>query len=287
MEPIWDEVSITNSILNSMQFLDVPEMEYTSAIFVPSLVVVEQNSETQSLQYLPKSNLNTSISIVRCVGLRIPFSQEYIIQGVKKYPSCFSCPVKVYLIREEAVLASDGSRARQGSQSKQVTMQDQATSPIMIGDEDDDDNWSNSVDNHGNSNDEILTTNTQNNLENQSNENSGMTPRRISSRQSLRRTSPRITCEQERFQVLLQELSTPAKGEKAENDDAKENGDGASSQSLVRLYQKATRAGLHVTKANQDEILCWYKHAEDKYFNILKGKKKVKKTKTRKSYKKS
>jgi hypothetical protein len=29
-----------------------------------------------------------------------------------------------------------------------------------------------------------------------------------------------------------------------------------------RLYQKATRAGLHVTKANQDEILCWYKYAE-------------------------
>ena len=37
------------------------------------------------------------------------------------------------------------SRAGQGSQLKQVTMQDQATSPIII--EDDDDNQSNSVDN--------------------------------------------------------------------------------------------------------------------------------------------
>jgi hypothetical protein len=42
-------------------------------------------------------------------------------------------------------LVEGGSHAGQGSQSKQVTMQDQATSPIMI--EDDDDNQSNSVDN--------------------------------------------------------------------------------------------------------------------------------------------
>ncbi|CAB4492551.1 unnamed protein product [Rhizophagus irregularis] len=153
-------------------------------------------------------------------------------------------------------------------------MQDQATSPIMI--EDDDDNQSNSVDNRtpenqANSNDEIRATNTQDNLENQSNANSGddtnvqeseSQSRRNSSRQ-LRRTSPRITREQEKFQALLQELSTPAKGEKTENDDdAEEDGDGSASQSLARLYQKATRAGLRVTKANQDEILCWYKYAE-------------------------
>ena len=42
-------------------------------------------------------------------------------------------------------LVEGGSRTGQGSQSKHVTMKDQATSPIMI--EDDDDNQSNSVDN--------------------------------------------------------------------------------------------------------------------------------------------
>ena len=60
----------------------------------------------------------------------------------------------------------------------------------------------------------------------------------------------------------MQELSTPAKGERAENVDEEEDADGSVSQSLARLYQKATRAGLCVTKANQDEILCWYKYAE-------------------------
>ena len=87
-------------------------------------------------------------------------------------PTCPSCNVIIELTREEAVLASGkyhlqkkqtdtgqgneelmtslglvegGSRAGQGSQSKQVTMQDQTTSPIII--EDDDDNQSNSVDN--------------------------------------------------------------------------------------------------------------------------------------------
>ena len=96
------------------------------------------------------------------------------MQGETKYPSCPLCPVTIYLVREEAVVASGeyhfrkkqtdtgqddeelmtslglvegGSHAGQGSQSKQVTMQDQATSPIVIEDEDDDDNQSNSVDN--------------------------------------------------------------------------------------------------------------------------------------------
>ncbi|RGB34290.1 hypothetical protein C1646_668624 [Rhizophagus diaphanus] len=55
-------------------------------------------------------------------------------------------------------------------------MQNQMTSPIMI--EDDDDNQSNSIDNRTsenqtNSNDEICATNTQDNLKNQSNANSG------------------------------------------------------------------------------------------------------------------
>ena len=39
--------------------------------------------------------------------------------------------------------------------------------------------------------------------------------------------------------------------------------DGFASQSLARLYQKATHAGLCITKANQDEILCWYKYTEE------------------------
>ena len=121
--------------------------------------------------------------------------------------------------------------------------------------------------NQANSNDEIRATNTQDNLENQSNVNSGNDNVQESESQSRRnssrrRTSPRITREQEKFQALLQELSTPAKGEKAENVDEEEDADGSVSQSLARLYQKATRAGLRVAKANQDEILCWYKYAE-------------------------
>ena len=100
--------------------------------------------------------------------------EKYILQ-VETNPFTLTCPlceIIITLTREEAVLASEkyhlqkkqtdtgqddeelivslglvkgGSRAGQGSQSKQVTMQDQATSPIMI--EDDDDNQSNSVDN--------------------------------------------------------------------------------------------------------------------------------------------
>ncbi|CAG8777881.1 3209_t:CDS:2, partial [Funneliformis caledonium] len=121
-------------------------------------------------------------------------------------------------------LVEGGSRAGQGSQSKQVTMQDQATSPIMI----EDDDQSNSVgnrtpENQANSNDEICATNTQDNLENQSNVNSGddtnvQENESQSRRNSSRRwTFPKITRKQEKFQALLQELSTPAKGEKAEN----------------------------------------------------------------------
>src|SRR5204862_2848761 len=116
--------------------------------------------------------------------------------------------------------------------------------------------------NQANSNDEICATNTQDNLENQSNVNSenntNMQESESQSRRnsSRRRTSLRITREQEKFQALLQELSAPAKGEKAENVDEKEDADGSVSQSLARLYQKATHAGLRVTKANQDEIIC-------------------------------
>ncbi|CAG8494173.1 14556_t:CDS:1 [Funneliformis caledonium] len=82
-----------------------------------------------------------------------------------------------------------------------------------------------------------------------------------SSRNSSRQTSPRITREQERFQGLLRELSTPAKGEQAEVDDNDDVGTSVF-QSLAKLYQKAIRAGLRVAKANQEEILCWHRYAE-------------------------
>ncbi|CAG8557964.1 2351_t:CDS:2, partial [Funneliformis caledonium] len=117
-------------------------------------------------------------------------------------------------------LVEGGSRAGQGSQSKQVTMQDQATSPIMI----EDDDQSNSVgnnshsrllyisktpENQANSNDEIRATNTQDNLENQSNVNSGDDTNVQESKSQSRRNSskkwtfPKITREQEKFQALL------------------------------------------------------------------------------------
>ncbi|CAI2190197.1 8155_t:CDS:2 [Funneliformis geosporum] len=229
--------------------------------------------------------------------------EKYIMQAETEPPlTCPSCNVIIELTREEAVLASGkyhlqkkqtgtgqgneelmsslglvegGSRAGQESQSKQVSSANSCITPLdilayiyaitvftlifYI---------SRTPENQANSNDEIRATNTQDNLENQSNANSGddtnvqeseSQSRRNSSR---RRTSPRITREQEKFQALLQELSTPAKGEKAENVDEEEDADGSVSQSLARLYQKATRAGLRVTKANQDEILCWYKYAE-------------------------
>src|SRR5436190_12604838 len=98
--------------------------------------------------------------------------ERYIMQAETESLTYPSCNTIIELTREEAVLVSGkyhlqkkqtdtgqgnedlmaslgliegGSRAGQGSQSKQVTMQDQATSPIII--EDDDDNQSNSVDN--------------------------------------------------------------------------------------------------------------------------------------------
>ncbi|CAG8666831.1 3391_t:CDS:1, partial [Funneliformis caledonium] len=57
-------------------------------------------------------------------------------------------------------------------------------------------------------------------------------------------------------------LSTPVKGEKAENvDDIEEDADESASQSLARLYQKQL-VRITVAKTNQEEILCWYKYAE-------------------------
>ncbi|RHZ69772.1 hypothetical protein Glove_278g41 [Diversispora epigaea] len=92
-----------------------------------------------------------------------------------------------------------------------------------------------------------------------------------------RQASPKITREQDKLQGLLQELSTPTKGETDEDD--VEGSEDSISQSLARLYQKASLAEKRVTKANQDEILCWYHYAEGfekKVKDITDNNKKVK-----------
>lgn len=76
-----------------------------------------------------------------------------------------------------------------------------------------------------------------------------------------RQSSPKIDRDRNKLQGLLQELSTPIKGETNEDEDDEGSGD-SMSQSLARLYQKASLAEKRVTKANQDEILCWYNYAE-------------------------
>ncbi|CAG8700642.1 6755_t:CDS:2, partial [Funneliformis mosseae] len=227
--------------------------------------------EVLALNYLRNQKISTIPSRILKLNPCSICQRNYIMQAETDPFTliCLSYNVIIELTREEAVLASGkyhlqkkqtdteqgnedlmaslglvegGSRVGQRGQSKQVTMQDQATSPIMF--EDDDDNQSNSVDNRtpenqANSNDEICATNTQDNLENQSNANSGddtnMQESESQSRRnsSRRRTSPRITREQKKFQALLQELSTPAKGERAENVDEKEDADGSVSQSLA------------------------------------------------------
>ena len=106
-------------------------------------------------------------------------------------------------------LVEGGSRAGQGGQSNQITTQDQATSPIVI-----------VLDDVSDDNDERTpeesnrAVNTQDNLGDQASVQENES--RNSSGRSSRQTSPRVTREQERFQGLLQELSTPAKGEQAE-----------------------------------------------------------------------
>ena len=108
---------------------------------------------------------------------------------------CSSCNIIIELTREEAVLASGkyhlqkkqtgtgqgneelmaslglvegGSRAGQGGQSKQVTMQDQATSPIVIEDDASENNDDERTPDASN-----RSANVKDNLENTPNENSG------------------------------------------------------------------------------------------------------------------
>jgi hypothetical protein len=128
-------------------------------------------------------------------------------------------------------------------------MQDQATSPIMIEDEDEDDN----------DNDDERTPDASNRSANvQTNDDT----RNRSSQQSSRGSSPRNTRSQDRFQELLRELSTPVRGEPVEANDEEETGEDSVPKSLARLYQKAMKAGLRATKANQEEISCWYNYAK-------------------------
>ena len=123
--------------------------------------------------------------------------ENYIMQA-KTDPftlTCPSCNITIELTREEAVLASgkyhlqkkqtdtgqgdeelmdllglveDDSRAGQGSQLKQVTMQDQATSPIVIEDDASENNDDERTPDASN-----RSANVQDNPENTPNENSG------------------------------------------------------------------------------------------------------------------
>jgi hypothetical protein len=214
--------------------------------------------------------------------------------------TCPSCNIIIELTREEAVLASgkyhlqkkqtdtgqgdealmsslgfmnDDSRAGQGSQSKQVTMQDQATSPIVIEDDASENNDDERTPDASN-----RSANVQDNLENTPNENSGNDsqdsatndgnnntaqnrPLRRSPRHSSRQsaTSGNITREHNILQGLLQELSTPVRGESIENNEVAEDDSEASvPKTLARLFQKACRAETRATKAIQEEISCWY-----------------------------
>ncbi|CAG8666218.1 15898_t:CDS:2, partial [Funneliformis caledonium] len=194
--------------------------------------------------------------------------------------TCPSCEIIITLTREEAVLASGkyhlqkkqtdteqddeelmaslglvegDSRAGQGSQSKHVTMKDQETSPIVIEDDASENNDDERTPDASN-----RSANVQDNLENTPNENSGndsqdsatndgnnttqtrplrRSPRR-SSRQSV--TFGNNTREHNILQGLLQELSTPVRGESIENNEVAEDDSEASMpKALARLFQKA------------------------------------------------
>ncbi|PKK72206.1 hypothetical protein RhiirC2_826243 [Rhizophagus irregularis] len=165
---------------------------------------------------------------------------EYIAQGEMTNPLYPLCPFTIELFREEAVLTSgkyhlqikqtdtgqgdeelmdslglvkDDSRAGQGSQLKQVTMQDQATSPIMIEDDASDNN----------DDERTSDANVQTNDD----------TRNQSSQQSSRGSSPRNTHSQDRFQELLRELSTPVREEPVEANDEEETGEDSVPKSLA------------------------------------------------------
>ena len=180
--------------------------------------------------------------------------EKYIMQAETEPPlTCPSCNVIIELTREEAVLASGkyhfqkkqtdtgqgneelmtslglvegGSHAGQGGLSKQVTMQDQATSPIVIEDDASENNDDERTPDASN-----RSANVEDNPEDIPNENSGNDSQysatndgnnnntaqnrplrrspRHSSRQSV--TSGNNNREHNILQDLLQELSTPVR----------------------------------------------------------------------------
>ncbi|CAG8453837.1 6570_t:CDS:2 [Funneliformis mosseae] len=143
-------------------------------------------------------------------------------------------------------LVEGGSRAGQGSQSKQVTMQDQVTSPIVIEDDASENNDDERTPDASN-----RSANLQDNPEDIPNENSGN-----DSQDSATNDGNNNNTAQNQ---PLRQLSTPVRGESIENNEVAEDDSEASMpKTLARLFQKACRAETCATKAIQEEISCWY-----------------------------
>ncbi|CAG8611850.1 8994_t:CDS:2, partial [Funneliformis mosseae] len=220
------------------------------------------------LNYLQNQEISTIPTRILKLNPCSICQRKYIMQAETEPPlTCSSCNIIIELTKEEAVLISGkyhlqkkqtdtgqgneelitslglvegGSHARQGSQSKQVTMQDQATSPIVIEDD--------TSENNDNERTPDASNRSANPLR--------RLPRH-SSRQSV--TSGNNNHEHNILQGLLQELSTPVRGESIENNEVAEDDSEASmSKTLTRLFQKVYRAETRATKAIQEEISCWY-----------------------------
>ncbi|RGB34394.1 hypothetical protein C1646_815401 [Rhizophagus diaphanus] len=176
--------------------------------------------EPSQLEYLPKSNLNISISIVCCVRLRTHFPPpiEEVVLASGKY----------HLQKKQTDTGEDDeelmallglvegdSRAGQGSQSKHVTMQDQATSPIMIEDD------------ASENNDDERTPDTSNRSAN------------------------------DRFQELLRELFTPVRREPVKaNDEEKTEEDSAMKAGLqaMKANQEEISCWYNYAKGCEDRV---------------------------------
>ncbi|CAI2193930.1 4942_t:CDS:1, partial [Funneliformis geosporum] len=169
---------------------------------------------------------------------------EYIAQGKTINPLCPLCSFTIELFKEEEVLASSkyyfqkkqtdtgqndeelivslglvegDSRVRQGCQLKQITMQYQVTSQIIIENdvsENNNDKMTPDASNH--------SANVQDNSKTQTN-----------TQQLSRGSSSRNTCLQNRFQELLRELSTPVRREPVEANDEEETGKDSVPKSLA------------------------------------------------------
>lgn len=132
-------------------------------------------------------------------------------------------------------------------------MQDQATSPIVIEDDA-------STPNENSVNDSDPLGPSQDSATNDGNNTTQSRPLRHSPRHSSRQSvTSGNNSEHNILQGLLQELSTPVRGESTENNEVAEDDSEASMpKTLARLFQKACRAETRATKAIQEEISCWY-----------------------------